>query len=125
MIYGQDNSIKDTEYGKVSRSLSVWFDANNNGKIDVDAVSKSETPDIFENISTDIRRTYVASDINSLKYWESVIEVHVPCTGDGKFITKIDDNGNVTCGTLWFVCNTFLRNDGKPIQMVPAEFIGE
>ena len=34
LVYGQDNSIKDTEYGKVSRSLSVWFDANNNGKIE-------------------------------------------------------------------------------------------
>ena len=33
MIYGQDNSIKDTEYGKVQRSLSVWFDANNNGEL--------------------------------------------------------------------------------------------
>lgn len=33
MIYGQDNSIKDTEYGKIQRSLSVWFDANGDGEL--------------------------------------------------------------------------------------------
>lgn len=31
MIYGQDNSIKDTEYGKMERTLSARFDANNDG----------------------------------------------------------------------------------------------
>lgn len=32
MIYGQDNSIKDTDYGKMERTLSVRFDADNDGK---------------------------------------------------------------------------------------------
>lgn len=32
MIYGQDNSIKDTDYGKLERTLSVRFDADNDGK---------------------------------------------------------------------------------------------
>lgn len=32
MIYGQDNSIKDTTYGKETRTLSAWFDTNNDGK---------------------------------------------------------------------------------------------
>lgn len=32
MIYGQDNSIKDTDYGKLERTLSVHFDADNDGK---------------------------------------------------------------------------------------------
>ena len=34
MIYGQDNSIKDTEYGKKTRTLSVWFDVNSSGDLD-------------------------------------------------------------------------------------------
>lgn len=36
MIYGQDNSIKDTEYGKITRTLSAWFDADNNGEINTE-----------------------------------------------------------------------------------------
>lgn len=31
MVYGQDNSIKETEYGKIERSLSAQFDADNDG----------------------------------------------------------------------------------------------
>lgn len=34
MVYGQDNSIKDTAYSKEVRSLSVVFDGNSNGQID-------------------------------------------------------------------------------------------
>lgn len=34
MVYGQDNSIKDTTYSKEVRSLSVVFDGNSNGQID-------------------------------------------------------------------------------------------
>ena len=33
MVYGQDNNIKDTEYGKLNRSLSIWFDGDSNGEI--------------------------------------------------------------------------------------------
>lgn len=36
MIYGQDNSIKDTEYSKETRVLEAWFDVNNDGKINID-----------------------------------------------------------------------------------------
>ena len=34
MIYGQDNSIKDTEYGKKTRTLSAWFDADSSGELE-------------------------------------------------------------------------------------------
>ena len=34
MIYGQDNSIKDTQYSKETRKLEAWFDVNNDGQID-------------------------------------------------------------------------------------------
>lgn len=34
MIYGQDNSIKDTEYGKKTRTLSAWFDAGSSGELE-------------------------------------------------------------------------------------------
>lgn len=32
MIYGQDNSIKDTQYGKETRTLSAYFDTKNTGE---------------------------------------------------------------------------------------------
>lgn len=32
MIYGQDNSIKDSEYGKILRELTAWFDSDNDGE---------------------------------------------------------------------------------------------
>lgn len=34
MIYGQDNSIKDTEYGKKTRTLSAWFDVDSSGELE-------------------------------------------------------------------------------------------
>lgn len=34
MVYGQDNSIKDTAYGKNTRSLSAWFDINETGSLE-------------------------------------------------------------------------------------------
>ena len=34
MIYGQNNSIKDTQYSKETRKLEAWFDVNNDGQID-------------------------------------------------------------------------------------------
>lgn len=36
MIYGQDNTIKDSEHGKTTRELEAWFDINNDGRIDED-----------------------------------------------------------------------------------------
>lgn len=44
-VYGQNNSIKDTEYGKISRTLSVWFDANSNGELDVNEKLKEDQKD--------------------------------------------------------------------------------
>jgi hypothetical protein len=32
MIYGQDNSIKDTQYSKKTRTLSAYFDTKNTGE---------------------------------------------------------------------------------------------
>lgn len=56
MIYGQDNSIKDTEYGKIQRSMSVWFDANNDGEL-------SENEKIIdENQASNITWTFPAQN---------------------------------------------------------------
>lgn len=38
MIYGQDNSIKDTSLSQETRTLSAWFDANNNGEIETNEI---------------------------------------------------------------------------------------
>ena len=105
-------------------SVDSAIDKDGNGIIDVKATSKSAVKDVFENLSTDIRQTYIASDDDSSNYWESVIEIHAPCTGDGEFIIDIDEQGNTKTGTLWFVCNTFLRNDNSPIQMLEPTYIG-
>lgn len=56
MIYGQDNSIKDTEYGKIQRSLSVWFDANNDGELS----ANEEITD--ENQATNLTWTFPAQN---------------------------------------------------------------
>ena len=32
LIYGQNRNIKDTKYGDEERTLSLWFDADNNGR---------------------------------------------------------------------------------------------
>lgn len=48
MVYGQDNNIKDTEYGKLNRSLSIWFDGDSNGEITInERIPESEAENLL------------------------------------------------------------------------------
>jgi uncharacterized membrane-anchored protein len=108
MIYGQGNSIKDTEYGKISRSLSVWFDANNNGELE--ANEEITDPGQAMNITwtfpakntmielLDAERIEVTQgegeDIEVIAYQVNTCE---PCYKIASYYTPNKSNNTITC----------------------------
>lgn len=108
MIYGQNNDIKDTQYGKISRSLSVRFDANNDGKLEPNETIQEDQKDYLtwrfpaENtmiklLDTDYEEIIETESDGFQKVLFYEVHTHSPWYEIGSYYSPNKTNNTITC----------------------------